>query len=249
MTGAACRLRARLLRSGHAGLEEGAALLKLLPGYLWQDEGWLFSAQRLCSWHASGLEFGIFYLRHPDDEKGSIVSLTRKVLTSVRGDGSSTLRELILKDSRAVLSYRHFFRTFQERLAEIPEAGQDVRLAAFGTHCRGSLFLNGADLMTPQLEAEIDRIAKHFDGFYLGRFDIRCFSESDLQLGINLKVIELNGVTSEPTHIYHPHTPLRLGLKTMIQQWQKAYEIGLINHRKGAPVASFGELLKSLRKL
>ena len=198
--------------------------------------------------YASGLEFGVFYLRHPDEAYGSVISLTRKVMTSVNGDGKSTLKELILNDSRAVLSYRHFFKTFEHRLLDIPTTGQVVTLAPLGSHCRGSLFLNGADLITPALEAEVDRISKHFQGFYIGRFDIRCPSESDLQLGNNLKVIELNGVSSEQTHIYHPHTSLRIGLKTITQQWQKAHEIGLINHRKGAPVASFRALFNLLKK-
>ena len=198
--------------------------------------------------YVSGLEFGIFYLRHPEAANGSIVSLNRKLMISVEGDGTRTLEELILHDSRAVLSYRYFFRIFQDRLMEIPEAGECVALAKIGTHCRGSLFLEGADLITPELENEVDRIAKHFKGFYLGRFDIRCPSESDLKRGINLSIIELNGVTSEPTHIYHPHTPLRMGLKIVIKQWKKAHKFGLINIGNGACVSSFREILKILRK-
>ena len=198
--------------------------------------------------YVKGPEFGVFYLRHPDEVNGSIISLNRKVMLSVEGDGHSTLEELILGDSRAVLSYRYFFREFQHRLLEIPEAGQHVVLAKIGTHCRGALFLNGADLITPELVAEVDRISKHFDGFYLGRFDIRCPSESDLKRGANLSVIELNGVTSEPTHIYHPYTPLRIGLKTVIKQWKKAHEIGLININNGAPMTSLRQILKLLLK-
>ena len=198
--------------------------------------------------YIKGPEFGVFYLRHPDEANGSIVSLNRKVMISVVGDGHSTLEELILDDSRAVLSYRYFFREFKSRLLEIPKAGQHVVLAKIGTHCRGALFLNGADLITPALVAEVDRISKHFDGFYLGRFDIRCPSESDLKRGLNLSVIELNGVTSEPTHIYHPYTPLKIGLKTVIKQWRKAHEIGLININNGAPMSSFRQIFKLLLK-
>ena len=168
-------------------------------------------------------------------------------MASVIGDGYSTLKQLILNDSRAVLFYNYFFETLQDQLADIPPAGQRVILATIGSHCRGALFLNGADLITPQLEAEVDRISKTFEGFLLGRFDIRCRSESDLRRGLNLSVIELNGVTSEPTHIYHPHTPIRIGLKSVIQQWQNAYEIGLANIEKGASVSSFREIITLLK--
>lgn len=196
--------------------------------------------------YASGLEFGILYLRYPGDAKGSVISLNRKLMTSVEGDGQRTLEELILCDARAVFSYRHFFKAFKNRLQEIPKTGQHIVLADIGSHCRGALFLDGADLLTPELESEVDRIAKHFNGFYLGRFDVRCPSESDLKQGANLKVIELNGVTSEPAHIYHPDTPLRIGLKTVITQWRKAHEIGLMNSNKGAAVSSPLEIIKVL---
>ncbi len=198
--------------------------------------------------YMSGLEFGIFYLRHPNDTKGSIVSLSRKLMISVEGDGSSTLEELILDDSRAVLSYRYFFREFKNRLFEIPEAGKRVVLAKLGNHCRGALFLDGRDLITPELEAEVDRIARQFDGFYLGRFDIRCPSESDLKRGVHLSVLDLNGITSEPIHIYHPHTSLGIALKTVIKQWKRAHKIGLINISRGASVSSVREVLKFLGK-
>ncbi len=197
--------------------------------------------------YVSGLEFGVLYVRYPDQMNGSIVSLTRKRMTSVIGDGQRTLKQLILDDPRAVLSYQYFFEKLQDQLADIPAAGQRVTLAAIGSHCRGALFLNGADLITPQLEAEVDRIAKTFEGFYLGRFDIRCPSESDLRQGVDLSVIELNGVTSEPTHIYHPHTPIRIGLKSVVQHWQRAYEIGLVNSQRGASMSSLREIIALLK--
>ena len=50
----------------------------------------------------SGEEYGIFYYRYPDEEKGRIFSITDKRLLSLRGDGEKTLEELILEDDRAV---------------------------------------------------------------------------------------------------------------------------------------------------
>ena len=54
-------------------------------------------------------------------------------------------------------------------------------------------------------------------------------------------MIELNGVTSEATHIYHPHTPLLEGYRTLIRQWRHAYDIGVANAARGARVSSWGE--------
>ncbi len=191
---------------------------------------------------ATGEEFGIFYLRHPGEERGRIFSLTIKLLTSVQGDGLRSLEDLILDDERACLSHRHFRRLHRDRLSEIPAKGEIVPLATIGSHCRGALFLNGAALVTPELELEIDRIAKSFPGFHFGRFDIRCPDQEHLRRGEGLRILELNGVTSEATHIYHPHTPLLTGYRTLLAQWRHAYEIGLANHAQGAPISRMKDL-------
>ena len=94
-----------------------------------------------------------------------------------------------------------------------PPQGESIALAELGTHCRGALFLDGEWVRSQALEARFDTIARGFDGFYFGRFDVRLESSADgaieaFQAGHGFKILELNGVTSEATHIYHPGTPL-----------------------------------------
>lgn len=196
--------------------------------------------------YIEGAEFGVFYIRHPHEAHGRIFSITIKIMTAVRGDGVKTLEELILDDERAYLSHRHFRNIYLDRLGEIPEAGEEVCLAKLGSHCRGALFLNGNHLVTPMLESEIERIARSFQGFHFGRFDLRCPDEESLKRGEGIRVIELNGVTSEATHIYHPHTPLRDGYRTLISQWRHAYDIGIANASGGAKISTFREIAEIL---
>ncbi len=191
--------------------------------------------------YVEGAEFGVFYIRHPNESSGRIFSITTKIMTSVTGDGSRTLEELILDDDQANLSQKHFRTIYQERLATVPENGEKVTLAKIGSHCRGAMFLDGKDLITPALEAEMERIARTFDGFYFGRFDLRCPDQDALRRGEGIRIIELNGVTSEATHIYHPHTPLMVGYRTLIQQWRHAYDIGVANAANGARVSTWRE--------
>ncbi len=198
--------------------------------------------------YVSGAEFGVFYIRHPQAECGEIFSITTKIMTSVRGDGVRTLEDLILDDDRAVLSQRHFRKIYQNRLGEVPHAGETVVLANIGSHCRGALFLNGSHLITPALTAEIERIARTFQGFYFGRFDLRCPDEEALKRGEGIRLIELNGVTSEATHIYHPHTPLLTGYRTLISQWRQAYDIGVENVTRGASVSSWRDFAGIIKK-
>ena len=82
--------------------------------------------------------------------------------------------------SMHVDNWRHF-----DVLYDVPEKGQMFPLVEVGTHCRGSIFLDGNHLLTHELESAIDQISRSFEGFYFGRYDIRCPSVEDLKKGIN----------------------------------------------------------------
>src|SRR5262249_46480755 len=148
------------------------------------------------------------YYRYPDQDRGRIFSVTEKRMPILVGDGTRTLEELILADDRAACMAEFYLRQNAERSQKVPAAGEEVQLVEIGTHCRGAIFLDGSDALTPELEEVIDRIAKSFDGFFFGRFDIRVSSRQDFMAGRNLKIVELNGVTSEATHIYDPKLTL-----------------------------------------
>jgi hypothetical protein len=163
------------------------------------------------------------------------------------GDGKRTLEELILADDRAVCMSDFYLRRNSERTHEVPVAGESVQLVEIGTHCRGAIFLDGGETITPDLEEVIDRIAKTFDGFFFGRFDIRVPSRQDFMAGRNMKIVELNGVTSEATHIYDPKISLFDAYRVLFQQWRIAFEIGQRNRERGARLSSVKELLKMTR--
>ena len=149
------------------------------------------------------------------------------------GDGKRTLEELILADDRAVCMSEFYLSQNSERIQEVSAAGKSVQLVEIGTHCRGAIFLDGGDTITPDLEEVIDRIAKSFDGFFFGRFDIRVPSRRDFMAGRNMKIVELNGVTSEATHIYDPKLSLFDAYRVLFEQWRIAFEIGDFNRARG----------------
>jgi RimK-like ATP-grasp domain len=198
--------------------------------------------------YVDGAEFGVFYYRHPSEARGHIFSVTEKILPTVAGDGRHTLQELILGDDRAVCAARLYFDRHRERLLEIPPIGEAIALAELGTHCRGAMFLDGARMLTPALEQRFDAIARGFDGFYFGRFDVRAPGGIEgFQQGC-FKILELNGVTSEATHIYHPGTPLTQAYRVLMAQWRIAFEIGAENCRRGIAATPVRILLSLARE-
>ena len=197
--------------------------------------------------YIAGVEFGVFYCRIPGQARGRIFSVTEKQMPSVVGDGQHTLEELILADHRAVCMADAYLRKNADRAHDVPRAGERVQLVEIGTHCRGAIFLDGRHAITPALEAAIDRIAQSFDGFYFGRFDLRVPSLEDFRAGRNIKVIELNGVTSEATHIYDPQVSLLEAYQALFRQWRIAFEIGDLNRRRGVRPSGLSRLLGAVR--
>jgi len=195
-----------------------------------------------------GQEFGLFYARLPNEKSGRIISITEKKLPSLVGDGVHTLEQLILRDERAVCMAKTYFANLTHRLDDIPALGEKIRLANIGSHSRGAIFLDGAAYKTPELEKEIDRISQHYEGFYFGRYDMLVDSIDDLKAGRDLRIVELNGLTSESTHIYDPKHRLAYGRKTIRDQWRMAFEIAEQNVAKGhqrISVAAFCRLIWS----
>ncbi|MDR3529197.1 MAG: D-alanine--D-alanine ligase [Rhodopila sp.] len=178
-------------------------------------------------------EAGIFYVRHPDEPHGRITSMTIKQPPVVVGDGRSTLRDLILADERARLVPHLYLKRLAERLDTVPSRGEAVQLVFVGNHCKGSIFQDGRDLVTPSLTEAIDRLARSMPDFYFGRIDVRFSSTAALRLGLGFRVIEINGAGSEATHIWDPRTKLLDAWRTQFFHYGAAFRIGAANRLRG----------------
>ncbi len=183
--------------------------------------------------YVDGLEFGVFYYRFPGESEGRVFSITEKHFPTVVGDGNRSLAELILQDQRAVCLADVYLSRSRRPVDEVPMAGEPVRLVEIGSHCRGSVFLDGSHLKTSALEKAIDQISRRHRGFYFGRYDVRTPSIQALQEGF-FRVIELNGVSAEATHIYDPAVSGLDAYRVLFRQWRLAFEIGSMNRERGA---------------
>lgn len=198
--------------------------------------------------YVGGFEYGVFYTRLPGEERGRVFSITQKILPFLVGDGRRSVADLILADDRAVCAEQTYLERLRERALQVPAAGERVGLTDLGTHCRGAIFLDGAHLKTPELEEAIDRLSSSFDGFYFGRYDLRVPTPEHLSRGEGLRVLELNGVTSEATHIYDPKHGVFTAYRVLFEQWRLAFEIGRLNRDRGVEPESAFSLGKRLMR-
>lgn len=201
-----------------------------------------FDGAVIAQHYVEGEEFGVFIARGPNDAEVRILSIVKKTFPAVIGDGGSSLRDLILADARTRLIAESLWQRWAGRLDNVPTAGQRVPLVEIGAHCRGALFLDATALASPALAATLKRVTEAVPGYCFGRLDLRCPSGTHLTHGEGLRIIELNGVTAESAHIYHPDTALLTGYAAMFQQWRLAFEIGKSNRARGAKVTGPLEL-------
>lgn len=197
--------------------------------------------------HVGGSEYGVFVYRDPRSGRVEILSIVHKCFPAVTGDGRRTLGALIIADARARLIAPGLFQRLAAGLDTVPAAGETVPLVEIGAHCRGALFLDGNHLRSEALRQAMTTIVDAVPGYHFGRLDLRCPDEAHLIAGRELKVLEMNGVTAESAHIYHPDTPLVEGWRAMIRQWRIAIEIGEANAAAGARITGLAELLKLWR--
>jgi len=178
-------------------------------------------------------EIGVFYHRIPGDKKGLITSITIKKYPTVTGNGEKTLSELILADEKVFLYYDLLKNIHKEKMEEIVVKDKTITLSEIGNHSKGTQFINGNHLINSDLENTLDALNHQIDGWFYGRIDLKYQTYELLCNGENFKVVEINGVMSEPTHIYDASGGATYfeALSTIKYNWKILDKIALKNHQ------------------
>jgi hypothetical protein len=190
------------------------------------------------------VELGVLYYRFPEETKGQISSITIKDFMQVKGDGLHTIEEIMEADLRYRFQIARFRRLYPELLRTVLGQGEVRLLEPIGNHCRGTKFLNGNHLITPELNHIFDKISEKIEGFYYGRFDLRVKSTEDLYAGQNIRILELNGISADPAHIYDPQFPIFKAYRDLAHHFGIMGKISRQNHKKGVPYTSTRELAR-----
>jgi hypothetical protein len=179
-------------------------------------------------------EAGIFYVRLPSEPRGRIISLALKHFPEVTGDGVATLRELILQHPRAKAFTKVYFKRHEHALDRILASGERLKLVSLGNHVRGCACEDACHLVTPTMESVFDRIAQEIPGFFVGRFDVRFESIEKLRAGTGFSIVEYNGASGEPIHMWDPRTKVLDTFAGLFSHVRYLYAIGAENLTRGA---------------
>lgn len=180
-------------------------------------------------------ELGIFYHRIPGQKKGKITSVTIKKFIKIKGNGKLSLSELVRKDDRAFLYTDLFSIIHKDQWERVLNKDEELTLSVIGNHSKGTQFINGNHMINEQLIDFIDKIGQKIEGWYYGRMDIKFENFDKLLRGDGFKILEINGIISEPTHIYdatHKDASYWKALKSINKHWSIMGEIAQKLHKE-----------------
>jgi hypothetical protein len=193
------------------------------------------------------VEMSVFYYRHPLQKKGMVTSVTLKKLLTVTGDGQSTIDTLIRSNDRSFLQYEKLAQQNKIDFSHVPLPGEAIVLVPYGNHVLGATFLNYNHIIDTALTDTIDTISQRINGFYFGRYDLRCASIEDLKQGKNFSILEVNGAGAEPAHIYEPGFSFFTAQLTIAKHFKMMYKAARENNKNGVAYMSYKEFKQTQR--
>ncbi len=196
----------------------------------------------------SPLEFSVFYYRSPKSQKGKVTSVTLKQLLTITGDGVSTVAELIEQNNRSFLQFEKLKKNNKIDLSRVLKMQEEMVLVPYGNHVLGAKFINFNHIIDEQLVATFDKISCGIEGFYFGRFDLRCTSIEDLKAGKNISILELNGAGAEPAHIYDPSFSFLNAQFVLAKHYKMMFDAAVANNSLGVEYMSYNKF-RHIRKL
>ena len=193
------------------------------------------------------LELSVFYYRFPNQKKGTITGFIRKEFLSVKGDGRSTLLELMTNYDRVRFRLEEMKSKHKDKLERVIPAGETFFLSHALNLSRGGKLVSLAHEKDERLLKVFDDLSHYAGHFYYGRYDIKCTSIEDLKQGKNFSILEYNGCGAEPHHIYGNGNTLLEAYKIVLQHWKVLYAISRYNEKNGVEYWEFRKGYKFLR--
>jgi hypothetical protein len=194
------------------------------------------------------IELGVLYSRLPNSEQGKVTSVTLKEFLSVSGDGVSSIKQLMQQSTRARFQIDRMSKELGTEINYVLKKDEKKLLEPIGNHCRGTRFIDNNQLINEKLDRVFDKISVPIKGFYYGRFDLKVKSLEDLYAGKNIKIMELNGASSEPGHIYDASNTVFKAYKDLLYHWKRLAEVSKANMQLGFKPVKFSLIVNSYLK-
>lgn len=192
------------------------------------------------------LELGVLFYKYPNEPNGKVTSITEKEFLTVQGDGTSTVEQLLSRSERGSIYLPLMRKDFAERLTIVPKANEDYVVHRIGNHVKGTRFIDANKHITDKLNETFSELSKQVAGVYYGRYDLKVPSYAQLERGENIKIFELNGVSSEPGHIYDQSNVFK-AYGCLAHHWLALVHISHQNIQRGVRTTPLPVFFKKIR--
>ena len=193
-------------------------------------------------------EYSLLFHKSPSTNQGSISSLVEKVYPFVVGDGNSTLSALIENYKNPFLLESEVLKRLEGSLHTVPTKNEKVVLDVIGNYSRGSKFYSKMDSVDSEMEVFVSNLFENIEGLHFFRIDFKADSISHFLNG-DFKILEINGMKSEPLHIYDPQSTFSANYKTIRNHWHIIESITREQLALKAVLPSLKEGIASLRSI
>ncbi len=168
-------------------------------------------------------------------------------MLEVRGDGRSTLWELIKNYDRVQFRLQEMKAKHERKLNDVIPKDEVYILSYALNLSRGGKLVSLEHEKDERLLKIFDDLSHYTKHFYYGRYDLKCTSIEDLKKGKNFSILEYNGCGAEPHHAYGNGNTLWQAHEIFLHHWKILYLISKHNHQHGIRYWDFKRGLKFLR--
>lgn len=188
-------------------------------------------------------ECGVFYVRENGCSK--ITGINQKHFPSVVGNGADSIRVLAEKHYR----FTHHWEIFLQYLdtTRVLDDGEELTLSFIGSHTLGCKFTDDRDFLTSALERKIFEVCDPQPGFNFGRLDVKAKDKAALLAG-DFVVIEINGVSSLPTHMFDPRHSVLSGYKIFFEHGRYLARVAREMRHQPMKLLPLKEVLQQVKK-
>lgn len=191
------------------------------------------------------IELGILFYWNTEG-KPEISSVTLKSFCTITGNGVDRVETLIRRNHRIVHRKKIIAERFKNQWDTVLKKGEKLLIEPIGNHNRGTMFLDGRDFISEDMVRWVENCAKQLPNFDYGRFDLKikdwnafCPTQKN-----KVKILEVNGVNSEPCHIYDPAYSLWNAYRDIFYHMRVIYQISEKKTENLHPKYSLFDFLK-----
>ncbi len=195
------------------------------------------------------LEYGVFVYFCPKELSYKISSLTEKKYFTVIGDGKKCISELVLENNRGIVFYDILKENSSLDFNIVPANNEIITIHTHGNHCKGTRFINRTNEITHAMITKFNTLMLEIGELNYGRFDLKVNAFSDLETFENISIIEFNGISAEPIHLYDKSFNYIWALQTFISHWQHLDKLSVYMKTQGYKAAKFKDIFFKIVEL